>query len=41
MEREKLFDIWFLFRIWAFKMIFGKIATMRDASSDLKQVEMY
>jgi hypothetical protein len=24
MEREKLFDIWFLFRIWAFKMIFGK-----------------
>jgi hypothetical protein len=40
MEREKLLDIWFLFRIWAFEIIFGKIATMWDAS-DLKQEEMY
>jgi len=32
MEREKLFDIWFVFRIWVFEMIFGEIETKRDVS---------
>jgi len=30
MEREKLVDIWFVFRICVFGIIFGKIATMRN-----------
>jgi hypothetical protein len=32
MERGKLDDISFVFRIWVFEMIFGKITTMRNAS---------
>jgi hypothetical protein len=32
MERERLFDIRSVFRIGAFDINFGKIATMRDAS---------
>jgi uncharacterized protein with ParB-like and HNH nuclease domain len=32
MERERLVDIRFVFRIWVFVMIFEKIATTRDAS---------
>lgn len=32
MEREKLVEIWFVFGIWVFEMIFGKIATTRDVS---------
>jgi len=31
-EREKLVEIWFVFGIWVFEMIFGKIATTRDVS---------
>jgi hypothetical protein len=36
--KRKLVDIWCVFRIWVLEKIFGKTATMRDASQ-FKQVE--
>lgn len=39
MDREKLVDFLFVFRIWAFEMIFERITAMRDASES-KQGEI-